>query len=114
MRMCICAYIYTYITIPYIHVCMYISPSTYTHIDSHTTQHTKTQELIMTNNQLVSMPAVIHEIGCGRATRDGKPGVPSLTSLDLSFNSIVALPSGLAAMTLLKVLKLCHNQVCVC
>lgn len=72
----------------------------------------------MSHNKLLSLPAVIQEIGAGRQAKNGRESAPSITKLDVANNNIIALPSGLGAMTKLEVLILNHNKVlllpCLC
>lgn len=63
------------------------------------------------DNKLLSLPAVVHEMGAGRRTAKGGTTSPSLKVLDVSRNGIIALSTGLGSMTMLERLVLRHNKL---
>ena len=68
-------------------------------------------ELFMQDNKLLSLPAVVHVMGTGDVTSTGHPTPPSLRVLDVSRNSIIALPTGIGEMKMLERLVLKQNKL---
>ena len=77
--------------------------------------HMQLETLLMSDNKLFSLPAVVHEIGANHIRVDAVgnevSGVPSLKVLDFARNSVINLPSALGHMQELEVLRINSNKI---
>eukprot|EP00961_Rhodomonas_salina_P121756 1639439-Rhodomonas_salina.1 len=69
------------------------------------------QRLLMAENKLITVPAVVHEIGAWKKTFKGTSGIASVKELDVSRNRVISLPSGIEKMLMLEKLILDNNKI---
>ena len=77
--------------------------------------HMQLETLLMSENKLFSLPAVVYQIGCKIVHQEGDDaeaqGIPTLRMLDISRNIVINLPSGLGSMVDLEVLRINSNKI---